>query len=81
MQRCFQKSGFKDQLNYIPPEPNNGPSKRKNNQKAICFNPPYSRNVKNNIGKMFLGILSKHFSPNHNMDDIFNTNAVKMIYR
>ena len=51
----LKKSGFQDEFTYvepkIPEERNN--EKRKRRLKIIWFNPPYSKNVKTNIGKIF----------------------------
>ena len=65
----LKESGFKDELNYAPPESETeseqGKGKRKG--KVIWFNPPYSRTVKTNIGKTFSRLLSKYFLPAHNL--------------
>ena len=56
-------------------------SEQKNTkQKIILFNPPFSRSVKCNIGRILLGLLSKHFPQNHTMHKIFNRNTVKISY-
>ena len=34
-------------------------------QNIVWFNPPFSKNVKTNIGREFLRLLSKHFPPHH----------------
>ena len=54
--------------------------KRKRKRNIIWFNPPYSKNVKTNIGKTFLQLLSKHFPKDHHMHKIFNRNTVKISY-
>ena len=46
----------------------------------ICFNPPFSKRIKTNIGKIFLQLLSKHFPKNHKIRKIFNRNIVKTSY-
>ena len=52
----------------------------KKKRNIIWFNPPYSKNVKTNIGKTFLQLLSKHFPKDHQMHKIFNKNTVKDSY-
>ena len=44
------------------------------------FNPPFSRNVKTNIGRKFLGLIDKHFPPNNKISKIFNCNTIKVSY-
>ena len=48
------------------------------------FNPPFSENVKTNIGKEFLKLVSKHFPPDHKLHPLFildQTRALHMIYK
>ena len=40
-------------------------SQRNRNRKVIWFNPPYSQNVKTNIGKLFIKLVRKHFPENN----------------
>ena len=48
--------------------------------KITWFNPPFSQNVKTNIGKIFLKLIKKHF-PNHSrLPKIFNLNTIKLSY-
>ena len=54
---------------------------RKNRQRMIIwFNPPYSRNVQTNVGKTFLGLITRHFPASHKYLKIFNKNTVKVSY-
>ena len=48
--------------------------------KIIWFNPPYSKHVKTNIGKIFMKLISKHFPKQHKYYKIFNKNTVKLSY-
>ena len=53
-------------------------ARRKRNRKVIWFNPPYSQNVKTNIGKLFLKLVRKHFPKNNKYHKIFNLNNLKL---
>ena len=69
---------LKDELKYTPSntsfqDENNQRSRRR---KIIYFNPPYSRNMKTNIVKIFLHLLVKHFPVSNKMHEIFNKNTV-----
>ena len=55
-------------------------NKWKRKRRIICFNPPFSKRIKTNIGKVFLQLLSKHFPKNHKIHKIFNRNIVKTSY-
>ena len=46
------------------------------NRKVIWFNPPFSLNVKTNIGKEFFKLIRKHFSRNHSFSKICNLNKI-----
>ena len=54
-----------------------------NNRNRACnilwFNPPYSQNVKTNIGKTFFK-LKKHFPTDARLSKIINTNTLKLSY-
>ena len=53
---------------------------RKHKRAILWYNPPYSINVKTNIGKTFFKLLKKHFAPTHPMYTIFNKNKIKISY-
>ena len=59
-------------------EESNQTRKRKRN--IIWCNPPYSTNVKTNVGRIFFKLLRKHFPPSHPMYSIFNANKIKISY-
>ena len=45
---------------------------KKRKRKIIWFNPPYSKNVQANVGKIFLRYIKKHFPKNtHKFYEIF----------
>ena len=56
----------------------NGNKQRK--RKIIWYNPPYSANIKTNIGKTFLNLIKKHFPKTNKLHKIFNKNTVKISY-
>ena len=45
------------------------------------FNPPYSVNVKTNVGEKFLSLLDKHFPPGHPLHPLLNRRTVKVSYK
>ena len=67
-----------EQVNNINIEDAN--QARKSKRAIIWYNPPYSMNVKSNMGKTFLKLLQKHFSPTHPMYTIFKKNKIKISY-
>ena len=82
----MKNSGFDQTLTYDEQdeptsdsvnEESNQTRKRKRN--IIWYNPPYSMNVKTNVGKIFFKLLRKHFPPTHPMYIIFNTNKVNSV--
>ena len=79
---ALHESNFKETLQFTIPAPKNNDENQKHKRKwcIIWFNPPYSKNVKTNIGKTFQLLLSKHFSKVHQMHKIFNKNNVKISY-
>ena len=78
-EKCLKNSGYKTKLQYQHPKENNQ-NKKKRKRKIIWFNPPYSKSVKTNIGRIFIKLISKHFPPNHKFVKIFNKNTIKLSY-
>ena len=54
--------------------------KRKRRRNVLWFNPPFSLNVKTNIGKRFFAILDKHFPKGSPLSKLFNRKTVKLSY-
>jgi len=72
---ALSEAGYKYKIQYKTIE------KRKNRpRKTIWFNPPFSLNVKTNIGKAFLKLVEKHFPKHHKLSKIFNKNSIKLRY-
>ena len=46
----------------------------------IWLEPPFSINVKKNIGKAFLELERNHFPRSHKFNKIFNSNTIKISY-
>ena len=77
-EEAMQRSGHPGGLQYVIPP---GPHKRKSRkQNIVLFNPPFSKHVKTNIGKIFLHLLEKHFPPHHHLHKICNKNNIKLSY-
>ena len=73
----LKSSGFNYSIKFKAPAEN---ARRNRNRKVIWFNPPYSLNVKTNIGKVFLKLVRKHFPRSHKLSKIFNLNTIKISY-
>ena len=55
---AFNKSGFQEKLSYTSVQNKNDKNDNKQqNRKIIWHNPPYSANIKTNIGKTFLNLM------------------------
>ena len=78
-QDALRKSGYDYTLHFDPPV---NSQKSNNRQRNISyFNPPFSKNVKTNIGRQFLKLLDKNFPHGHPLRPIMNRNTVKISYR
>ena len=78
-QDALDKSGYKHKLKYQA-NINTANNKKQRKRNIIWFNPPYSKNVKTNIGKIFLNLIKKHFPSHHKFHKLFNKNTVKISY-
>ena len=56
------------------------PPKCQRKRNIIWFNPPYSKNVKTNIGKIFIKLINKHFLRSSDLHKIFDRNTLKLSY-
>ena len=82
-QEALKKSAFKEKLCYTMYEnagDNNREEKKRRKRKIIWFNPPFSMNVKTNVGKTFLKLVRKHFPRGNPLNKIFNKNTLKVSY-
>ena len=76
---ALKASGYSETLIYN--EDNQPTRPRRNRQRNIIwYNPPFSKNVKTNIGRTFLKLISKHFPNQHKYHSLFNKNNVKVSY-
>ena len=60
---ALKHSGHFSSMSYNNSNTQN--ARRNRNRKVIWFNPPYSQNVKTNIGKLFIKLVRKHFPENN----------------
>ena len=79
---ALKRCGFQEKPVFIPETPSDPHANErcKHSCNIIWFNPPYSMNVKTNIGKVCLNLLYKHFPPTHLLHKTFNKNTVKISY-
>ena len=75
-QSVLKDSGHCSLMSYNNSNTQN--ARRNRNRKVIWFNPPYSQNVKTNIGKLFIKLVRKHFSKNSKYHMILNLNTLKL---
>jgi hypothetical protein len=73
---ALKQSNFDTTLTYeqITNEENtdNGTQRRNRQRNTIWYNPPYSKNIKTNIGQRFLQLIDKHFPTSNKLHKIFN---------
>ena len=88
-QHALDKSGYKHKLKYQA-NTNTANNKKQRKRNIIWFNPPYIKNVKTNIGKIFLNLMKKHFPSHHtvkisyictrNIKTIINSHNAKILF-
>lgn len=81
-QKALNDSGYEHSLTFTPQGPTQSTNTDKNNRKReiIWYNPPYSKNVATNIGRVFLKVLDEEFPKDNVLHKIFNRNTVKISY-
>ncbi|KAJ8027867.1 hypothetical protein HOLleu_29941 [Holothuria leucospilota] len=76
-QQALNDSGYTHKLTYSE---SSLKKKRNRLRNIIWFNPPFSMNVKTNIGHLFLNLVKKHFPTGSALHKIFNRNTLKISY-
>ena len=72
---ALRRSNYQADLKYSP---NNSNKTRTRSRNIIWFNPPYSTNVRTNVGRNLLSLVDKHFPSSNPLHKIFNRNSVKV---
>ena len=75
----LNRNGYNHSLKFDPNATTNRRKKRA--RKNIYFNPPYSINVKTNIGAKFLRLIDLHFPPGSLLQPLLNRRKIKLSYR
>ncbi len=80
---ALMESGYDGMLKYDQGDKSRGKTKTKRksqrSRKITWYNPPFSMDVRTNIGKRFLGMIDKHFNV-VKLSKIINRNTVKISY-
>ena len=84
-QKPLQNSGYRHTLTYKRSKNDNSNTninkiKRNRKRQMIWFNPPFNLKAKTKIGKLFLNLLDKHFSPHNKQHRLFNRINIKISY-
>ena len=80
-ENALAHSDYNVTFNYLADDNENKATTRKKPQrKIIWFNPPFSKNVRSNIGHDFLKLIDKHFPKSSHLHKIFNRNTIKVSY-
>ena len=77
-QTALSQAGYDHKLEYSEPPK---VVKRKRKKEIIWFNPPFSMQLKTNVGRKFLGLIDKHFPKGHILYPLINRYRVKLSYR
>ena len=79
-QEALAKSVYEHHLSYE--QPINRSTKKKNRRRNITwFNPPFSMNLKSNVGKEFLKLIETAFPPSNPLHKLFTRQTLKLSYR
>ena len=79
-QDALTASGYDYTLEFSDGSAACPPKRRQRGRNVIWYNPPYSKNVKTNIGGSFLRLIRKHFPKGSALGKLFNKNNVKISY-
>ena len=77
-QEALNKSGYNHKLEFEPPTKDCTKKKRRK-RNIIYFNPPYSANVRTNVGKEFLNLIDR-FPADNPLKKLITRQTVKVSY-
>ena len=81
-QTALDDAGYSFQLKYSPMVTQDGGGRKRTRKRHILwFNPPYSADVRTNVGAKFLKLIDKHFPKSNPLNKIINRNTCKISYR
>ena len=79
-QQALDRSGYDHKLVFEPPSASL--TKKKNRRRnTTWFNPPFSLNVKSNVGKDFLKLIETAFPPSNPLHKLFTRQTLKLSYK
>lgn len=79
-QETINKCGYNHKLTFTKSSNTAAAPDKVRKRKIIWFNPPFSKNVSTNLGRLFLNLVNKHFHKEHRYSKIFNKNTLKLSY-
>ena len=79
-EEALKNDGYRIKLEYRDREESNTQKRRNRPRKILWFNPHYSLEVVNNLGKVFFKLLKRNFPSGNPLHKIFNKNCVKLSY-
>ena len=79
-QNALNEAGYEYLLEYKEADASDNKGKKKRRRNVIWFNPPFSKNVKTNLGAKFLSLIRKHFPKGSEFYKLFNSKKVKLAY-
>ena len=77
----LDRNGYNHKLQFEPPETIKKKRTRRKRNRIVWFNPPFSLDVRTNVGKKFLRLIDKHFPPGNILHPVFNRRTLKLSYR
>ena len=81
-QEAMDRAGHRDKLVYKPKDNMvEAEPVKKRARGIIWFNPPWSSNIRTNIGGKFISLVKKHFPRSSPLYRIFNTKKIKVSYK
>ena len=81
-EQALKKSHYDVKLEHLNSSEHTrcNPGKKKRRRKIIYFQPPFSKQLKTPIGKLFLRLIKKHFNKDHQLYKILNERCLKLSY-
>ena len=79
-EKALKDSGYNHKMEFQPTPGNKTAKKRQRWPVQIWFNPPFSLNIRTNVGKKFLQLVDKYFPKDGKFGKTLNRHTLKLSY-
>ena len=78
--KALTENGYEGNISYRNEPTQNTSNNTRRKRSRIWFNPPFCKSVKTNIGRIFIGLVKKHFDKTNPLSKVINIHKIGFSY-